>query len=74
MTTQPDLTPCYIGREQPCGCAVAVVVDTPDHLNDTAKEIGRMVRQGLTIEHTTVEVARAQLHSCPHRVKKAKTS
>ena len=61
--------PCYIGFKT-CGCAVSALVDDPKEAGDktvqkvNAKEIARMVKDGLTIERKTVGWARSNLKMC----------
>ncbi len=61
-----DLTPCYIGRKT-CGCVVAVTVDRPEFRRDNIKTVSAWMREGLTIEHTTVAQARTMLSDCVHK-------
>ena len=53
----------YVGVKK-CGCAVAAVVDNPDHAKDVAKEVADFIKSGLTIERVPVEVVRARLSQC----------
>ncbi len=52
-----DRDPAYIARDL-CGCIVGATVDDPDHASDTAKIVAEWVRDGLTLERTTVGEAR----------------
>lgn len=56
-------TPCYMGRK-PCGCLVAVCVNTRMHMDETAKDLADWVRHGLTIEHSTVETFKGMPFGC----------
>ncbi len=61
--------PAYIGRA-PCGCVRLAIVDTPAGRRDTAKELAAAVRDGYTIERTTVAAVRAlpiEQWTCTHR-------
>lgn len=60
-----DTDPAYMGREA-CGHVVAVMVDNPAHKRDTAREIARWIRDGLTIERGTVAEAREALYLRKH--------
>ncbi len=53
-----ETDPAYIARDL-CGCIVAATVDRPEHVRDTAKTIAEWVRDGLTLERTTVGDARS---------------
>jgi hypothetical protein len=55
----------YMGRRS-CGCVVAITVDDPEYKKDTAKEIGKWIRQGLAIERVSIETARQSFTTCPH--------
>ncbi len=58
--------PAYIGRKT-CGCVVFAMVDDPEHKKETAKEIAKCIRQGLTIERMTVkEVRELEMFGCKH--------
>jgi hypothetical protein len=48
----------YLARHDECGGVVYVGVDTPDMKKSNAKEIGKCIRKGYSIEHITVEAAR----------------
>ena len=60
MDTEPMV---YLARK-PCGCVVAVQVDTPEYSRAVAKEIGNWVRDGYTVERMTV--ATLHIARCPH--------
>ena len=47
----------YISRA-PCGCIRMAVVDSPDHKRDVAREIGKAVRAGESVERVTCEYVR----------------
>ncbi len=53
----------YIGRKS-CGCIVLAIVDVPEHKKDTAKELAKAIRDGLTIERVTVEFVRKNMFWC----------
>lgn len=57
--------PCYVGKKA-CGCYVAAVVDHEEHRAATANEIAGWVKDGLTVERTTVGFAREHVAPCPH--------
>lgn len=59
--------PCYIARKPDCGCIVMAVVDEPRHAKDTAKEIAKCIRDGLTIERVTVGYVRTHELGCKHK-------
>lgn len=50
----------YIGRDK-AGVAVCAAVDQPEWAKDTAKEVAKWLRQGLTIERVPVEWVRKHL-------------
>lgn len=57
----------YIGRNQ-CGCVGLLVVDNPEHARDVAKEIGRAIRQGMSVERVKTGWVRSKecsLAPCP---------
>ncbi len=60
----------YMGRK-PCDCVVALTVDLPELKKDVAKEIGKWIRDGLTVERVSLEVARESFVICPHKKAKA---
>jgi len=43
---------CYLGVKR-CGCAVAIVVDTPEHQKEVRKSVAEFMRGGLVIERVT---------------------
>ncbi len=45
----------YIGRCGDCDRIVLAIVDSPERKKDTAKEIGRAVREGCRIERVTCQ-------------------
>ena len=47
----------YVGRAQ-CGCIELLTMDTPENKREAAKEIGKVIRRGGSIERVTVEDAR----------------
>ncbi|MCA0455627.1 MAG: hypothetical protein LCI00_16750 [Chloroflexi bacterium] len=56
----------YIGRKW-CGCVVCMIVDRPQYLKDTAKEVSSWIKWGLTVERVTPEEASAQFNwNCEH--------
>ena len=58
----------YVGTA-PCGCGSLFIVDDPAHTRDTAKEIGKAIRQGLTVARMPLEEARPLIQRCPHQAK-----
>lgn len=46
---------CYVGRMPCCGNIVAVTVDKETLKAYTAREIGKWVRQGMSVERVTLE-------------------
>ena len=44
-----------------CGGWVYVSVDSPDTVKDTAREVARCIREGLTVERRPVEEVRKRL-------------
>ena len=61
----------YVGKA-PCGCGRLFIVDDPAHKRDTAKEIGKAIRQGLTVTHMPLEDARPLIQRCPHEQKETR--
>ena len=57
----------YIGFD-PCGCALEMVVDNPDHAHDVQVAIRRMIKHG-HIERVPLEQARARFCLVPHTKK-----
>lgn len=53
----------YIGRCK-CGQVVAATVDTPEYQRENAKEVGKWMRAGLTIERHPVEYVREHFGIC----------
>jgi hypothetical protein len=67
----------YVGR-RPCGCCEMAVADIREHPRDTAKEVAKAVRRGLSVERVTNDwVRRESVWSCdvctPKSSKKKKT-
>lgn len=58
-------THSYVGRRPGCGCLVAACVDDGDR-GRIATAIADFARGGYIVERVTVEVVRAELHSCQH--------
>ena len=58
-------THAYVAKA-PCGCLVAVMVDSEENKKDVAKEIAGFIRSGLTIErHLIADVRKMVLgHRC----------
>jgi hypothetical protein len=54
-------THVYVGRK-PCGCIVAVVVDTQD--KQTGKDVGKFIANGLAVERMTNEAFEAVKAGC----------
>ena len=65
MSEQDTL--CYIARCL-CGCGgiVLAVVDTPNHKKETAKDVADAIKDGYTVELTTVGEVRKQGVGCKH--------
>ena len=57
---------CYIGRKD-CGCIVLAIVDNPEHKKDTAREVGKAIKDGLKIERVTDQFVRDNMKRCPHK-------
>lgn len=57
----------YVAKK-PCGCICSAVVDEPNHKRDVAKDVAEWIREGLTIEHVTVQHVRENFvgWQCPH--------
>jgi len=51
---------CYVGRK-PCGCCRAAVVDAPSAGKEVIKTEADFVRQGMIVEHVTLDRARELL-------------
>lgn len=67
MAVEAKEAMAYVGSEPECGCVTFLIVDNPEHAKDTAREVARMMRAGLTINRMTVEDARVPgFGSCPH--------
>lgn len=70
--------PCYVGREK-CGCYVAAAVAPdmldPHALRQTANDLAKWQKGGLTIEMSTVGAVRGGLLTpparCPHVARQA---
>lgn len=62
MTTG-ELAACVIGV-RPCGCVVAMAVDTPELHDVASRAIAEMRREALAIETVTVAEARARFTTC----------
>ena len=56
----------YIGR-RPCGCIVFAIMDNPEHRKDVARELGKAIREGLTVERVAAEVVRQSTFGCCHK-------
>ena len=62
-------TPCYIARCQ-CGCGGMIFASVDDaemreqRAKETAKEIGKLVRDGYTVERATVKEVRSSKWFC----------
>ena len=56
----------YLGFA-PCGCMKAIIVDvnTPERKRDTAKEIAKWIRAGLSIQHADTFDREKILNNCP---------
>lgn len=52
----------------PCGCAMEMVIDNPDHAHDVQVAVRRMIRYGY-IERLPLEQARARFCLVPHTKK-----
>lgn len=50
-------TYAYIAKA-PCGCLVAVSVDSQEHKKDVAKDIAGFIKDGLIIERHPIEEVR----------------
>lgn len=61
----------YVGRKA-CGCVVACVVNSPEHILDTAQALVGWRRSKLTPTLVTVEEARTLLQRCVHLKPKRK--
>lgn len=60
----------YIARCPHCQQVIGATVDLPEYQKDTGAEVGKWIAAGLTVEHVTVEEARAQFGSCQCEEKK----
>lgn len=54
---------CYVGIKA-CGCIVAVVVDRPEWVKDTAKDVAAFIMRGLTVERMKVSETRTMHMGC----------
>lgn len=59
-----DTSMSYISRKS-CGCLAMAVVDNPEHKRDVAREVGKAVRLGETVERVTSESVRIMEWVCP---------
>lgn len=57
-TPTTDDTPAWIARDPRCGHNLLVMVDSPEHRREVAKEIADCIRHGLVPERVTVSQAR----------------
>ena len=53
----------YISKKA-CGCLAMAIVDNPDHKREVAKEIGKAVRLGETVERVPAEDVRTMAWKC----------
>lgn len=53
----------YAGIKK-CGCCVAAAVDNPEHKAETAKEVAKWIREGLTIERKTKQWVKENFTIC----------
>lgn len=56
--------PIYCAMKS-CGCVVAAVTDNPDHKKETAKDIAKWIRAGLTIQR--LDKLPEMAFKCPHK-------
>lgn len=72
---QRAATPCLVAYCAECGLIVACSVQVPEHAKDTAKEVARWVKAGLTV--TTLPVADVRTGKwcdCHHQKQLAKSA
>ncbi len=55
----------YIAKKE-CGCIVLAVMDVPAHAKDTAREIGKAIRQGYSVERVTSDYVRNNWDCAEH--------
>lgn len=53
----------YIGRK-PCGCVTSAIAVAPETLKRIPKFIMDLVKNGVKVEHVTVEYVRENLRQC----------
>lgn len=65
--------PAYIARCK-CGCGAIVfaAVDDPRHADDVARDVAECIRDGYTIERSTVGVVRTEPFGCQAKKKSLK--
>ena len=56
----------YIAREPECGCTTFITVDDELSRDTNSRELAKLMRQGMTVEHVTVQEARDLFKRCPH--------
>jgi hypothetical protein len=76
MSDGKENVPCYVGRRA-CGCIVSASVDDATapwyDAKDQAKWVSAQIKEGLTVERTTVGVVRGTFgctHEQPKKVRK----
>ena len=60
MSDERENAMTYIGKRE-CGACIALAVDMPNHKKETAKEVAKWIRSGLSVERVTVKEARKSL-------------
>ncbi len=63
----------YVGRKS-CGCVTMLVLDTPEHKREVAKEVAQVIRLGERLEHLTTEEVRAMDWKCAEHKEKTDDS
>jgi len=64
----------YAGRCPHCGHLCAATVDNPDRADRVARTVAQWIREGLTVERLSQDVARSELHACTCGPEQPKTS
>ena len=62
----------YIATK-PCGCIVMATVDFPEHKREVAKEVGKAIRQGYTVERVAVSYVREHWECSVHEGQRLRT-
>ena len=53
----------YIGSKS-CGCVLSIISDKPELRRSIARETGKWIRDGFTVEHVTAEKGKHRFGHC----------